>query len=369
MYKRSIFGYRTNERIPFQSIGGNADRTGPTNKLSLMHKATEARIQQAIEMTRSSVEKKKLVPLTKNGSVGKVTPSRRSRFDFHNDKKGNYSLRGQTNVHSLESSVVQEAELRHPPKPASNGEHSKSMVYLHRNVFDRLSNRPGQSLERQSRTRDKTVSQNEAEESAFTLKVKSTGLTPKPQQTPPTCFSNTTEYLMHEYQLENIKQKSQIETLKVELKTAENLQSQKSTEIEYLTKKTIDMATTMAKQESEIASLRQQLAMAGQSAQQSRIQTSETQVEVAKLRDEFQQLKTENLRLTTILNEERAEKERLAQRLAEKDLAIQTNGVSVILLEKERNILLSLVERLKAELGSLRESNHDAMSFLLKSKS
>lgn len=369
MYKRSIFGYRANERVPFQSLGGNAERGGPTNRLAIMHKATETRLQQAIQMTNGSVEKKKLMPLTKNGSVGKVTPARRTRPDLHNEKKGNYSVRGGTNVHSLESSVVQDQELRNVPKPAVKSEMSKSLVYLHRNVFDRLSNRPGQSMERQSMTRDKTVSRNEGDDSVFTLKIKSAKLTPKPQQTPPTSFSNTTEYLMHEYQLENIKQKSQIETLKVELKTAENLQAQKSTEIEYLTKKTIEMATVTAKQETEIAALRQQLAQAGQSAQQSRIQTNETQVEVSKLQDEFQQLKSENMRLTVILNDDRAEKERLAQRLAEKDLTIQSNGANVGLLEKERNILLSLVEKLKAELASLRESNHEAMSFLLKSKS
>lgn len=369
MYKRQIFGYRTLDRSPLKALPGNGEGCRQSSKSIYSQTGGEVFDTNPKPFGRDSVDKKKLVPLTKNVSVGVLGSAKQARLPSGIGRQSQSSACIQPLFPgSMENSLVHEGPRKGSVRQAQRASNQHLVSASHSNVFERLSAGHRVSLSQsKSKFGSKPASEKDhGDESALTLQVKSSAPASKPVPVPTSPFTNTNEFLLHEYQLENVKQRASLEAMKVELDAVREAEERKAAEASYLTTKTLEMGATMAKQEAELIAVRHQLLLVGQAAQQARQQNTETQQEVNRTRLEFDELRVENQRLISIMNDERAERDRILRRMTEKDLSIQNQATNMALLEKERVVLIGLVERLKAELGALRESNKEAMHFLLK---
>ena len=360
MFKKNLYGYRVNDRPPLQALHANSDMA--SSKSLHQTKSSTCRTKPRPSPLRDvgGSAKKGMPPtLPKNASQSRLAPQLKPPANVSVELRNKTSMRIMgVQPGSLDNSTFQETDSKVFPNRSKRPNELRFSVQSSANVFERLSARPHQSFEKHASMSKPPVDP---------LAILPSGLIesdpnlernpPKFAQSLPGQFGLTQEFLAHEYQLETQRLKFQVESMQLELKNMQKLNSQMAMENDYLSKKTIEMAGESARQRSEIGHLQQTLAI-----------TADSQEEMGKIREELKTLRIQNINLTGILNEEKVEKDRVLRRITEKELIIQRQNGSIGLLEKERGVLIGLVERLKSELSGLRESNQEAISFLLNPK-
>jgi hypothetical protein len=358
MNKKNLFGFKNLDRVPLQTIGLKSANRKVSTKSLVTHKVPPKPLTQSTVTFKPSLDKKPLKTILKNPSAGKLGVLRSSGI----------ASPGQNLSHRKQVSDTPQSE---PPKKNVGVTIPETIIKQSRTS---MSTHPIQStvaVERKSAFSEKNVKAFSVDNSKAELvsqfesvKVKPEGITDFSSKLGMP-FQPPNDLIIHEYHLESIKQRNQIENLKTEIANASEFEVQKASEVNYLAQKTITMATDLAAKESEILQLKRQISLANQQHETAKALNSQTQTELLKIRQENNELKSENDKLVFSLKKELLDKESLDARLREKDSNLVSQSTMFSQLTRDKEVLVGLVEKLRLELMQLKKSNEDALVFLM----
>lgn len=348
MYKRHVFGLKATERPVLQQIFNRNDKIRQSVKSLGPQKNNEkCKILSKLKFKRS-IERQSMLPEEEHSqSRSTLAPIKSKTTSFVNQRQSQ----------SIRENNLQKNE------PKSMSQKSKSTA-----SFNRLmKNSP---LELNSYQSEVNFNSKSVEKKKQQSKV---NFAPKEVQPKfvnfdlemPKYPSNVqSELVKHDFNLEMIQQQGQIENLKKELLNAFDSEKQKSYEIDYLSRKTIELATVLSLKEGEINSLKHQLALNLQQTEMAKNQVLKVNAEFLRNQKEQIDLKDENERLKLAIFKEQSERMEKEKILKENEAKINVKNIENMKLAKDNEILIELVENMRQELLQIRKSNDEALIFL-----
>ena len=360
MYKRNLFGYRSSDRSPFGSVGNHVERASSKSRgvnSSKLYERSPLKYNFSFKFNKND---QNLTRLSKNASVGRLQTVSKERSP-NLLEKASKTLSKLTNKNEI-IGTDKPADLKEevPSKMAVKYQINKSKTDYDIKNVNLFSRKDWNSSDKHPNSTKKLIPvQNPKNE-----KERQNEVQDRVENQSHAGFPVSSELLLHEFQIESIKYKNQINNLKSEIQNALEVKQQKGSEIAYLAKKTIEMATENANKDSEILNLKHQLNLSQQNANQLKNQVNQSQIDFIKIKQELSETRHDKDKLEYSLKDDKREKKILTIKLMEKEATAQADTSNIVKLEKDKEVLIGLVEKLQQELSNLRKSNEEALEFL-----